>query len=266
MLKELILRDFGIELPIAGGNGQSLDDPILITSEEPSYAARSKLKLIDCINVMTGRYWQATTNEIFERNERVIEKLTYVSKYIVGDNVNTDTNSFYFDISNVEDQNCENPIRFGLPVSGDIELVLPYQLGWLHYAGRVDNETTSPGLGYSFIYNAPATKATVYVYNKCYKDLHHIETAKLFQDEFESAISDLLTMNPDAVFINEYSEGNFKTKGYDVGDTFTSVSLGILQNHFVKLRITNAHKNEAFEYDCMNETLRHFWLMLKHLA
>jgi hypothetical protein len=38
-LREMLHKDFGIDLPIAGGWGQSADDPIVLTSQDPDEPA-----------------------------------------------------------------------------------------------------------------------------------------------------------------------------------------------------------------------------------
>ena len=45
ILREMLHKDFGIDFPIAGGWGQSADDPIVLTSQDPDEAALVKLEV-----------------------------------------------------------------------------------------------------------------------------------------------------------------------------------------------------------------------------
>ena len=255
MLKELIEQDFGIDLPISGGFGDSINDPIIITTTNPNIAAQTKLKVIDCINIRLERYWQATTTEIFKQDGKLIEKLKYVAKYIDGDNINSDTLNYYFDITKVEDEFPENPIRFGFPVSDSIDVLLPYQFGWLHYIDRIDNEIEHPGLGYSFAYNAPFTKATIYIYNLEHQRIDYVETPSLFEAHLDDISNQIMQSNPQTSFFNEFKYNNYVYRAYLIGGQHSAVLLGVIDNHFCKVRITTMHPDEKYEFECMMESI-----------
>ena len=255
MLKELIEQDFGIDLPISGGFGDSINDPIIITTTNPNIAAQTKLKIIDCINIRLEGYWQATTTEIFKQDGKLIEKLKYVAKYIDGDNINTDTLNYYFDITKVEDEFPENPIRFGFPVSDSIDVLLPYQFGWLHYIDRIDNEIEHPGLGYSFAYNAPFTKATIYIYNLEHQRIDYVETSSLFEAHLDDISNQIMQSNPQTSFFNEFKYNNYVYRAYLIGGQHSAVLLGVINNHFCKVRITTMHPDEKYEFECMMESI-----------
>lgn len=255
MLKELIEQDFGIELPISGGNGNSIGDPIVLTTKNPNVAAETKLKIINCVNISLERYWQATTTEIFKQDGRLIEKLKYIAKYIDGDNINSDTLNYYFDITEVKDELQRNPIRFGFPVSETIDDLLPYQFGWLHYANRIDNETVFPGLGYSFAYNAPFTMATIYIYNLQHQRIHYIETQSLVAAHLEDISNLIMQSNSQTRFFNEFKYSNYVYRAYLIGEQHSAVLLGVINNHFCKVRITTMHPREKYEFECMMESI-----------
>lgn len=48
-LREMLLKDFGKDLPISGGFGQSAEDPIVLTSKSAMDAATTQLEVARCV-------------------------------------------------------------------------------------------------------------------------------------------------------------------------------------------------------------------------
>ena len=48
-LKELLLKDFNIDLPISGGFGQSKDSPIVILTDNQEEASLTQYQILKCI-------------------------------------------------------------------------------------------------------------------------------------------------------------------------------------------------------------------------
>lgn len=99
-VRELIKLDFGVDLPIKGGNGNSIDNPVIIEYVIPNdYVAVE----YDYLNFLCrGRRlpeWKVIKQSLFLNNERKIDQLKFQypewengRKFIV-------TENYYFDVT-----------------------------------------------------------------------------------------------------------------------------------------------------------------------
>ena len=102
MLRNLLKDEFDIDLPISGGMGQSINDPIVIGTPDKLVASRVEMDVLRCINKQLGRHWRLTSKlRINDDLNCHIEKVSFEAKYQEGDKIITDTRNFYFDISSL---------------------------------------------------------------------------------------------------------------------------------------------------------------------
>jgi hypothetical protein len=261
-LREMLLKDFDKDLPISGGFGQSADDPIILTSKNPMEAATTQLEVARCVYGINGWYWRAIERLPVEGPMGRVEKLTSEVKYAEGDQIITEKRSFYFDLSEVDLPMAEALPGARVPLGHPAQLGLPWQLGWFHFDGLINNEEMSPGLGLSVAYSAPMAKMTIYAYDK--------EMSKSILDdpdgsalaEYHQAISDFESMNPSATVMREHEEAGTRLKLYESGDTLSAVLVAPFRNFFFKLRLTLEASNEPFMVDCAWFTIATFGSMV----
>ena len=98
-LRQMLLKEFKKNLPISGGIGQSLDEPIVITTSDPEDAALTQLEVARCIYGFNGRYWRLIERTAVPTDVGRIEKMSCEIKFIEDDQVITETRNFYFDLS-----------------------------------------------------------------------------------------------------------------------------------------------------------------------
>lgn len=257
-LREMLLRDFGTNLAIAGGFGQSAKDPIRITAKNPSEAALIQLQLARCIYMMNGWYWRAIQRIPVVTTRGRVEKLSSEVKYIERDLVITERRNLYFDISEVELQVDQQLPSTRVLIGYPAELGLPWQLGWYHFDGLINNEPTYPGLGVSVAYSAPQAKMTVYAYDKSVGDAIEANPEASAQAEYLQAISDFELMNPSAQAVREYEEASMRLKIYQLDNAFCAVILAPFRKFFFKVRLTSMKSNQPFTVDCAWSTIAAF--------
>lgn len=92
-IRQQLKKDFGIDLPIIGGLGQSIDDPILI---DPNYKDWSDVEYtyIRLINTALNRSWKVVKTNLIEHNGRKIDQLKLE---VEGDKANF--YNYYFDVT-----------------------------------------------------------------------------------------------------------------------------------------------------------------------
>lgn len=265
MLKELLLRDFGKDLKIAGGAGNSVDDPILIEVESAHDASWTEMEIASCIYGRLGWHWRAVGRAKLEEGGKLIEKLSCEVKYIEADQLITETRNFFFDLSNVDMGEQEITPACGFNLGSSTGMGLPYQLGWFHFTGLTNNEEAQAGMGVSAAYSAPTTQATVYVYNKGLDDIKSGNESQL-EAEFASAINDLLAVHTGAKQVAERFDNNLLFAAFEMGTAYSIITLSGVGNHFFKIRATVDPSNEKYSFDCLWDSVNTILAMTKPRA
>ena len=262
MLKELLLRDFGKDLKIAGGAGNSVDDPIIIKVESAHDASWTEMEVASCIYGRLGWHWRAVGRTKLEEGGKHIEKLSCEVRYIEGDQLVTETRNFYFDLSGVNMGEQKITPACGFNLGANTGMGLPYQLGWVHFSGLTNNEEVQAGMGVSAAYTAPTTQATVYTYNKGLADINSGNEGQL-EAEFISARNELLAVHVGAKQVAERFDDNLLFAAFEMGTAYSIITLSAVGNHFFKIRATVDPSNEKYTFECLWESVNTMLAMIK---
>ncbi len=254
MVRDLLIRDFGIDLPISGGRGSSIGDPIIINTQSAHEASWIEMEYVRCICARFGWHWRAIGREIIDDANGRIERLSCEVKYPEDDQVITERRNFYFDISEVDLQGAHTTPICGINL-GDTGMGLPYQLEWLHYDNTVNFEDEQPGMGVSAEYSAQKFKVSIYVYNKQKSQIDSLKNREEYEDEFSQSVSELISFNPTAILFDEGERQNVLLNVFDVDSFYTIITLSTLGNNFVKIRATLEPSFYGYVFDCFWESV-----------
>ena len=258
MLREMLLRDFGKDLKIAGGTGNSIDDPITLDAQSPHDASWTEMEVARCIYGSLGWHWRA----IDRSRAGQIEKLSCEVRYAEGDEVVTEKRSFYFDVSNIGLNEQEVTPSCGLNLGAGTGMGLPYQLGWFHFDQLTNSEEAHAGMCVSVAYSAPSTKTTVYVYNKGLANIVS-SNEELLSSEFASATADILSVYPNAKQIAERRDNNLMFSAFEIETAYSIITLSAVGGHFFKVRATLDPSNEKYTFECLWESVNTILSMTK---
>jgi hypothetical protein len=160
-IKNLLKKDFDLDVNISGGTGQSLEDPIIVLSSSESEASQTELLVLRGLGKGRSILWRSLGADIVHSSTGKILRRKIETKYVRRERTISQVENYYFLRSNT-DASLAPSVHFIVHTDPRAALEFPYELSWLHYDKRTDFEM--PGLGYSLAYNAPGVKATVYVY------------------------------------------------------------------------------------------------------
>jgi len=184
MIKELLKHDFGYELDIAGGTGQSKDDPIHVLSPLEKDVIHTESLVLRGIGKGRGILWRTLQTELVDGTEIIQRKIE--TKEASETEIITQVENYYFLRKNIPSHSESSKDIVFLDEQAGI--AFPYEISWLHYDGITDYSTQGKGeLGYSLAYNAPEIKATIYVYPKV---VSNTET-NVLEGELEVALADI---------------------------------------------------------------------------
>lgn len=258
----MLFKDFNKNLPISGGFGQSVDEPIVITTPDPEDAALTQLEVARCIYGFNGRYWRLIERTAVPTDAGRIEKMSCEIKFIEDDQVITETRNFYFDLSAVELRNDGVLPNTNIPLGDRFGVRLPWQVGWFHFDRLIDNETDNPGLGMSVAYSAPEAKLMIFAYDKGQSQAIIAQPDESAVEEFNQSTRDFEVMHPNAEILREYDHLGVRFKTYDENNVFSVVLLAPLRDFFFKLRLTLDSANEAYMFECAWSTVMAFASMV----
>ena len=98
-LKEMLLADFGVDLPISGGIGNSRDAPIVIHYQQPNDYVAVEYAVLRLLGIGRGIEWKFLQNTMFPHGERRLEQMKIEAVWEEGSDRITQIENFYFDIT-----------------------------------------------------------------------------------------------------------------------------------------------------------------------
>ena len=100
ILKELLKKDFGVDLPISGGTGNSINNPIVIhkTTGTNDYVG-TEYTILKCIGIGRNIRWKTLRQELLTHNNKKMDKIKIeITDATEGETV-THIENYYFDIT-----------------------------------------------------------------------------------------------------------------------------------------------------------------------
>jgi hypothetical protein len=185
-MKELLLRDFGVDLPISGGNGNSIENAVQILEMDSYSLASIELTYLQCLGQGRRIKWTLIGHELLRESHGVFEKLKIETVEETASEIITQIENYYFDITTCQHEQ--------LPLPASIyNLSIPTVISGYLLKFVENNEFNQAGLGYSLYYGSPGWKATVYIYSHNLNDDDPPTSPResIVKDHFKQIIEDV---------------------------------------------------------------------------
>ncbi len=98
-LRQLLREDFDIDLPIRGGNGNSIDNPIIIERTEINHYVGTEYTILELLGIGRGIEWKMVSQHLMQHNDRSIDKLKIETVETTETEIITQIENYYFDIT-----------------------------------------------------------------------------------------------------------------------------------------------------------------------
>lgn len=98
-LKDLLEKDFGVELPISGGFGNSIDNAIIIHKKEVNDYVGTEHFMLKCLGKGRRIEWKILGQELHIQNNKKIDKIKIETKQFTESEIITQIENYYFDIT-----------------------------------------------------------------------------------------------------------------------------------------------------------------------
>ncbi len=104
-IRDLIKEDFGADLPINGGSGNSIESAVVI--ERSGFIndyVSTEYDYLKYIGLGRGIEWKSLGQELITHNNRTIEKIKIETKETTETEIITQIETYYFDITDCLDE------------------------------------------------------------------------------------------------------------------------------------------------------------------
>lgn len=98
-LKELLKNNFGMDLPISGGTGNSIDNPIIIHKKGINDYVGTEHVILRCLGVGRNVEWKMIGQRLLSYNDRRIDQIKIETKQETANEIITQVENYYFDIT-----------------------------------------------------------------------------------------------------------------------------------------------------------------------
>ena len=98
-LKELLDKDFRVELPISGGYGNSIENAIIIHRKGINDYVGTEHFILKCLGIGRRIEWKILKQELLNHNNRQIDKIKIETKETTQEEIITQIENYYFDIT-----------------------------------------------------------------------------------------------------------------------------------------------------------------------
>jgi len=247
--------DFGLDLPLGEGSGQSRDDPVEVTTSDATEAYLAEIVFVETLFNVQNVHWRYLKTKLIQpEGVQKIHQVKFEVKFVEGQNVITETRNFYFDVSGV---------YFDIPgrpqpkqtISAPFDSSLPKHLGWMHFQKLIDNESSTPGMGVTLNYRSPGSYMGVYIYDKQQSEMLATPTTELVEAELDEAAQNLHIVTPSLRETSRDEKNGLQVRIFADEQTRSLIGLTVLRSCFVKFRITIPDGNERFHVETAYQSM-----------
>ena len=163
----------------------------------------TQMQLLKGLGMGRRILWRIIRKNLITNDLKSIEKIEIETKEILEEEIITQLENYYFDVSNTTTNKKTLP-EYIVYFYAVTKLCFPFELGWLHFTRLVDYEQENAGLGMSISYNALGIKSTIYLYDYLRSDVPVQIDSPIVSEEFEKANADLMVRIPAAKNLVSY--------------------------------------------------------------
>ncbi|RPD38378.1 hypothetical protein [Chitinophaga barathri] len=98
-LRERLSALFNVSLPISGGSGETIDEPIIISITGCALFVEVQYHVLELIWKSRGLPWEVHKQNLIEHQDRTIDKLVIKTREVSEDHISYRYENFFFDIT-----------------------------------------------------------------------------------------------------------------------------------------------------------------------
>ncbi len=235
-LRDMLKRDFDLDLAISGGFGQSRGDPIIVLDCHGNAASQTIFNVLRGLGRGRQILWTMLADSRIDPQDKFIHQVKILTKFASKEEIITQRENYYFDLTASAAKHLATPIIYSDTASG---IRLPYEIRWWHFDNIIDNEKQHPGLGQTIAYGGPGMKVTVYVYGQAGQGIPSDLGSTLAVQMFDDALSDIAKAHPSAKSVGKAARyAGFLVQQFTSDQEMSLLALTAVNGKTVKIRVT----------------------------
>ncbi len=245
MLRDLLLKEHGLDLPIAGGSGRNAEDPIVIATGSLFHAIEAQDSIAACLFGGPEHQWRLVGKQA-DAARPWIECCHYEIRFIDGESLVAEPRQLHFDIRGLKLPPGRTTPACGFPLER-FGFGLPAQFGWLHFQ-RMGPSASEPG-GLQLDYAARQTRVELTIHRA------DQDGEAALQAEMDRALAALQAEHPGLQPASENKEINLRYASFDAGRQFSALALTRYRGHYCRIRMTLAETAIGQDFQCLMDSL-----------
>ena len=248
MLRDLLLKDYGLDLPIAGGSGRNAQDPIVIATDSLYLAIETQDRIAACLFGGPEHQWRLVGKQLDAARPR-IECCHYEIRFIDGEQLVAEPRALYFDLARLNLPAGRTTPACGFSLGERFGFGLPAQFGWLHFKRMSELATPAGALRLDYAARQTEVELTIYPAHD-----GAVSEAGL-QAEMDAALAALTTEFPGLAPATENKGPNLRYASFDAGQKFSALALTSYRGHYCRIRLTLAESAIGQDMQCLMDAL-----------
>lgn len=98
-IKDLVFENFGVDLPIKGGSGNSIETPIILERKGLNNYVATEYEILKYLGMLNEIDWRIVRQGLVSQNGRMIDKIKIETKKNIENKVTTQIEAYYFDFT-----------------------------------------------------------------------------------------------------------------------------------------------------------------------
>lgn len=98
-LRSLLKKDFDVDLPISGGTGNAITNPIVVHREVPNDYVGVEYAILKFLGIGRGIGWKMLSQKLMHHENRVIDKVRIETVRTTPAEEERTVEAYYFDIT-----------------------------------------------------------------------------------------------------------------------------------------------------------------------
>jgi hypothetical protein len=248
MLRDLLLKDFGLDLPIAGGSGRNAQDPIVMDTDSLFDAIEAQDSLAACLFGGPEHQWRLVGKQA-DSARPWIECCHYEIRFIDGERLVAEPRQLWFDLRRLKLTPGRTTPACGVPLGERFGFGLPAQFGWLHFVQMSPSSTEAGGLKLDYASRQTQVALTLY------PAAGDQASESGLQAEMDRAMAALRTEFPGLQPVSENKNVNLRYASFDAGRQFSALALTRYRGHYCHIRMTMAESAIGQDFQCLMDSL-----------
>lgn len=245
MLRDLLQKNHGLELPIAGGSGRTAQDPIVMITDSVYLCIEAQDSIASAL--FGSQQWRLIGKQR-DTARPCIECCEYELRFLDGQRLVAEPRQLYFDLRSLQPLPSHPTPACGVSLAPWFSFDVPAQFGWLHF--QDSQALAAPARGLQLRYLARETQVQLQIFaDGAPPSETHLEEA------MRRTLQQLQSQHPSLQVVTENQSINLRYASFDIGQRFSALALTHFQGTICKIHMQLTEQAIGQDFQCLMDAL-----------